>query len=61
VIIAKRASGAAPMPNSSGTNTEKPAEMPLPVSRGYAESLLQCKNAASGTAFSLFGVGPASF
>src|ERR1019366_4982103 len=31
VIIAERASGAFPMFYSSGTNTEKPAEMPLPL------------------------------
>src|ERR1700694_2810472 len=38
-------------PYSGGTNTEKPAEMPLPVSRGRWKAMLQRKNAALGAAF----------
>src|ERR1700681_5113884 len=38
-------------PCSGGTNTEKPAEMPLPVSRGRWKAMLQRKNAALGAAF----------
>jgi hypothetical protein len=50
--------------SSIGTNTEKPAEMPLPVSRGRRQALLQRKNAAPSAAFSQSDVdntGPASF
>jgi hypothetical protein len=36
---------------ANGTNTEKLIETLLPVSRGYAVILLQCKNAAQCAAF----------
>jgi hypothetical protein len=64
MIFAERASSAAPELASIGTNTEKPAEMPLPVSRGRRKALLQRKNAALSAAIShlvLQAVGPASF
>src|SRR6266702_7481500 len=42
---------------ASRTITEKPAEMPLPVSRGFAgKALMQRKNAAPGAAFSMLGL-----
>src|SRR6266446_4551808 len=52
LIFAERAQAARSDASSTGTNTEKPAEMPLPVRRGHRKALLQRNNAALGAAFS---------
>lgn len=53
-FFAKRALAPLPAFYARRTNTEKPNETPLPVSRGHQKPMLQRKNAVpEGTAFSL--------
>jgi hypothetical protein len=62
VTFAERAQAARlPTLYASGTNTEKPAETPLPVRRDRAKAMLQRKNAAPERRVFAFDAGLASF